>query len=290
MPVYKEFLTEEETLDLLTKAMHPTSGERSRSYEFMREMWNQHEIPTLRKEIRAASGAQRDGLSKDRRANVPLGTLLRIAQSLAIRVRVSGDTTASELGYTISGAARALAKRYSIPEWPTRNRIFEAAERGDLMVFDPKTCIPYVPRSRCDFYERVRPGDLNKWFKANNVPYELPDYVVPKAVQESVSDDSSSAGMPGAQRGTNPSAIWQAEARRCADRLHLKDKKAGAHSSSADLAERIAEDFRARGIDGRHGPLTGATILREAIQGKKWNRPTPGDVEGSGESGKSGKR
>lgn len=76
-----------------------------------------------------------------------------------------------------------------------------------------------------------------------------------------------------AQKGNNPRDVWVPEAHRVADQLHLADNKAGAHSSLADIADRVAKDFRQRGIRGPKVPLAGGTILREALQGGKWRRP-----------------
>jgi len=39
-----------------------------------------------------------------------------------------------------------------------------------------------------------------------------------------------------------------------------------------DIAERVARRLRERGINGPRGPLSGGTILREALQGGRWKR------------------
>jgi hypothetical protein len=75
-------------------------------------------------------------------------------------------------------------------------------------------------------------------------------------------------------RGRNQPAVWQAEARRVADRLARKDKGASAHSSKGDLGDRVAKELRERGIDGPNGPLSGGTITREALGGSRWKHPT----------------
>ena len=73
--------------------------------------------------------------------------------------------------------------------------------------------------------------------------------------------------------GSNAANKWQDEARRVADKLHHHDKANGAHSSIRDIADRVAQDLRGRGILGPRGPLRGNSIMREALQGGKWKRP-----------------
>jgi hypothetical protein len=65
---------------------------------------------------------------------------------------------------------------------------------------------------------------------------------------------------------------WTIHARQIADECDLKDEKAGAQSCLTDMARRVAEIAAARKIEGPRGPLTGANILREALQGGKWKR------------------
>ena len=80
---------------------------------------------------------------------------------------------------------------------------------------------------------------------------------------------------PGAVRdGETPAAaaIWQEEARAIADELDARDRKAGAYSSTTDIADRVADEMRKRGVEGPRGPLMPANILREALQGKRWKR------------------
>lgn len=68
------------------------------------------------------------------------------------------------------------------------------------------------------------------------------------------------------------SSDWKEYARVIADELHQKDTKAGAYSSQADIAERVAIVMRDKKQFGPRGPLSGSTILREALQGGKWKR------------------
>ena len=81
----------------------------------------------------------------------------------------------NELGYTIQGAARALAKKYPVSVLAMRERIFDAATEGKLQVRDPKTGMIYVPKDRSNHHERISVSDLNQWFEESGVPYQLGD-------------------------------------------------------------------------------------------------------------------
>lgn len=65
---------------------------------------------------------------------------------------------------------------------------------------------------------------------------------------------------------------WTVQARAFADEIDDSDAKAGAHDGLRGIADRVAKRLRERGINGPRGPLSGATILREALQGGRWKR------------------
>ena len=65
---------------------------------------------------------------------------------------------------------------------------------------------------------------------------------------------------------------WHHEARTIADEFDETDAKAGAYDSVSHIAERVETEMRKRKIQGPRGPLSWKTILREALQGGKWNR------------------
>lgn len=65
---------------------------------------------------------------------------------------------------------------------------------------------------------------------------------------------------------------WQVVARSIADELDAKDAECGAHDSLRGLSDRVAAEMRKRKEYGPRGPLSPGTILREALQGKKWKR------------------
>lgn len=83
------------------------------------------------------------------------------------------DDLPNHFGYTIRGAAIAIAREYEVPKQAMRDHIFKAAEKGELAVIDPQTGMPYTPKVRRDFYERIRIDDLNKWFETCGVSYRL---------------------------------------------------------------------------------------------------------------------
>ena len=65
---------------------------------------------------------------------------------------------------------------------------------------------------------------------------------------------------------------WRVQARAIADELDAIDANAKSFSSVTDIAGRVAKRMRERGIEGPRGPLSGGTVLREALQGGKWKR------------------
>jgi hypothetical protein len=65
---------------------------------------------------------------------------------------------------------------------------------------------------------------------------------------------------------------WQNEARSIADEIDRTDAESNAYDSKTHIAERVAERMRDKKIHGPRGPLSGATILREALQAGKWKR------------------
>lgn len=106
----------------------------------------------------------------------------RFAQSLQIEVRVDGrlavspDVTGARAGLTIEQAAQAIAKKYHLNESAEQNlqgQVSNAASRGELVVRDPMTGLPYSPSTRRDFWEFVSISDLNSWLEKQGVKYRL---------------------------------------------------------------------------------------------------------------------
>ena len=65
---------------------------------------------------------------------------------------------------------------------------------------------------------------------------------------------------------------WRNDARTIADEFDETDAKGGAYDSVSHIAERVATEMRKRKIQGPRGALSCNTILREALQGGRWNR------------------
>lgn len=73
--------------------------------------------------------------------------------------------------------------------------------------------------------------------------------------------------------GGNPEGnVWEESARLIADELDAQDKKSRCHDSLKGMSERVATEMRNQEIYGPRGPLSAGTILRQALQGKKWKR------------------
>ncbi len=64
---------------------------------------------------------------------------------------------------------------------------------------------------------------------------------------------------------------WIAKCRAIADKLDAKDAEVDAWDSVQNIAVRVAKEAINCGIRGPHGQLTHGNILREALQGERWN-------------------
>ena len=113
-------------------------------------------------------------------ADVQRFAKLRFVQVHSLRDELSQDgytiyDVENELGYTIRGAAKALAKKYPVSERAMGERIFDAAEQGMLHVRDPQTGMLYIPKDRSNHYERISVSELNQWLEEIGAPYRLGD-------------------------------------------------------------------------------------------------------------------
>ena len=111
-----------------------------------------------------------------------------------------------------------------------------------------------------------------KW----ELPSELTQMSTPSAHSGNV--QANDAGQITVKAVTK--ANWHAHARAIADELHLIDARTGAHCSLNEMGDRVAEKMRKRGIEGPNGPVSGATVKRQALQGGRWVRPTPPKATG----------
>ncbi len=83
--------------------------------------------------------------------------------------------------------------------------------------------------------------------------------------------DELTATNPEAISNKQPPFSWQEQARAIADEIDKADSP-NAYDSVTHIAERVASVMRDRKINGPRGPLAPTTILREALQGKRWKR------------------
>lgn len=102
----------------------------------------------------------------------------RFCKSLGVDVLIRDENSCdapNQVGYTIRGAAKALAQKYAIPARAMRDSLVEAVKQGTLHVRNPKTGIPCSPRylTTMENELRISIADLNEWLKNSGVPYEL---------------------------------------------------------------------------------------------------------------------
>ena len=85
---------------------------------------------------------------------------------------------------------------------------------------------------------------------------------------------------------TSEVTTWQEIARQIANDLDQKDMASELHDSVKNMADRVARELRTQKVFGPRGPLSPGTVLREALQGGKWNSHRPN--KGAGTLGNPG--
>jgi hypothetical protein len=78
--------------------------------------------------------------------------------------------------FTIEKAAALIANKYGWHEGAQNTlqaQLLDAGRDGTLTVRHPHTDLPYRPKQCHEYYERVSPADLNRWFDAAGVPWRL---------------------------------------------------------------------------------------------------------------------
>ncbi len=86
----------------------------------------------------------------------------------------------NEIGYTIGGAARAIATKYGVNADVAEQilkRLVAAAADGEFPVRDPMSEMCYTPDVRRTDWERVSISDMNAWFVKFGYRYRLGDDV-----------------------------------------------------------------------------------------------------------------
>lgn len=113
--------------------------------------------------------------------------------------------------------------------------------------------------------------------KLENIKFELASNGDSAEVKQSelppinfVTDKPVPLDLPYAAKPVAPD--WAIQARAIADELDARNAANGAHDSLRSMAGRVAKIMREQKIYGPRGPLTEATILREALQGGRWKR------------------
>ncbi len=100
----------------------------------------------------------------------------RFCKSLGVQIRDESDCDApNQIGYTIRGAAKALAQKYAISAHAMSASIIEATKQNKLRVRNPSTGIPCRPMiaTTAENEPRISIDDLNEWLETCGVPYEL---------------------------------------------------------------------------------------------------------------------
>lgn len=95
---------------------------------------------------------------------------------------------------------------------------------------------------------------------------------LPESWKKCIDNDNFTATNNFEETTAEAPTDWKDIARKIADSLDEADAKARAHDSVKSIADRVANEMRTMGQVGPRGPLSGATVLREALQGGKWKR------------------
>lgn len=123
----------------------------------------------------------------------------------------------------------------------------------------------------------VRRDDLQQGPESTDEERARPARADAEPAQHQVEPEAERPGTTGRQSQIDDqraSFSWQDRVREIADEIHRRDMRAGAWSSNSDIAARVAIEAMQRGVIGPRGQLTEGNILREALQGGRWKRPT----------------
>lgn len=182
------------------------------------------------------------------------------------------------------------AEREIVEGWARELRT--AADAGEITPRNPTTLLPLrAPPDGWDWL--VSMDDLDALVKARGMGWSCTDVVSHlfsecRKAGESWHEESGKLAARYWLSGYEPEAIkqpsnpaqtdqgtpsdWKAEARTIADEIDATDAKAGAYDSVKGMADRVAQRMSERGISGPRGPVSGATVLRDALQGGRWER------------------
>ncbi len=162
--------------------------------------------------------------------------------------------------WTIEQACRILS---GIPTMPIeRKSDLEAIENLERRA--NYNHLMMVAKTYPDFAEGAAPSIWIEWARKIGYPPPFDASGAPDS-------DEPTATTPAAINGKQTPIEWQEQARAIADEVDKADSP-NAYDSVSHIAERVASAMREKGIKGPRGPLSPATILREALQGGKWKR------------------
>lgn len=144
-----------------------------------------------------------------------------------------------------------------------------------------------TPESRISRDPKEQPVPLSEfaaWALSRRTPWGIPPELAALATKVAPQIDKASESRlePGKEDGAEKP--WQEVARQIADELDRGDMAVSCHDSVRHLGERVADRLREKKVFGPRGPLSAGNVLREALQGDKWNNHRPN----RGKSGKSG--
>lgn len=145
------------------------------------------------------------------------------------------------------------------------DKLEEAAQRGELVVRDPRTCLPMKSPQARTFWEVVTPADLNAWLEQQAGPYR---WNVDATEAEPQAEPGSARPAPVKDMSADDGEKWKQKARQRADEIIKRQRAKDLHPSQEAIADEIAREFRQACIVGAGGkPLTGAYIKRHALKG-----------------------
>lgn len=155
-------------------------------------------------------------------------------------------------------------------------RLFEEPPRPDAPRLDGSP-VPienwlFLPEDIDRVAAECRPASVHV------VPHQAAPEVAPgdgetgELVAEPKQKTDSAPVLSEATKDVDATPTWQEHARAIAGELHAKDTATGCYDSVKHVSARVEVVMRERKIFGPRGPVSKSTILREALQGGKWQR------------------
>lgn len=146
--------------------------------------------------------------------------------------------------WTLENAAAAIAEQ---EQWHDGTRaefqdqLKGAAQRGELTVRDPRTCLPVKSPQARTFWELVTPADVNAWLESLAAPYRW------NVVASKVEQEPKPAGPIGPSNATEPQELPMKKAALVAALQHEWA------SIEADLSDASRNGLKEAAHAGKHG-------------------------------------